>query len=72
MEVLFVLSLIAGIQAHTTIPYHWLRWGNLMNSLPGLASNSNPPDLCLLRITGLSHCGWPSISFEDFLPFTNE
>jgi hypothetical protein len=26
--------------------YYWLRW-NLMNLLPGMASNHNPPNLCL-------------------------
>jgi hypothetical protein len=34
----------------------WLFWRwNLLNYLPGLASNSDPPDVQVTRITGMSY-----------------
>jgi hypothetical protein len=53
---LLALPCIAGITAGTTTPSHWLRWG-LVNFLPGLDSNCDPPNLGLqgARIVGLNH-----------------
>jgi hypothetical protein len=37
---------LLGWQIHATIPRYWFKWG-LVNFLPGLALNSDPPDLSL-------------------------
>jgi hypothetical protein len=34
--------------------FYWLKW-YLVNFLPGLSSNLNPPDLYLTGIRGMSH-----------------
>jgi hypothetical protein len=43
----FCFPMWLGWQAHATEHSHWLSWG-LMNFLPMLVTNHDPPNLCLL------------------------